>query len=143
MAEHLSAEERARKCLYEEWLTSDAHTRLVCKIKQHVEEAEKQRGAKVLAACIADVDAALAIFMENEGRSKDEKLLVGGTCLAIKNRLAQLQPAASDLEALLREEWNKAIDVAVQEAYAAAKKYREAEKTSHKSHLEQAAHQDS
>ena len=65
--------------------------------------AAEQARAEALAACIADVDAALAIFMENEGRSKDEKLLVGGTCLAIKNRLAQLQPAAADLEALLRE----------------------------------------
>jgi len=70
---------------------------------KEIERPLAQARAEVLAACVADVDAALAIFMENEGRSKDEKLLVGGTCLAIKNRLGELQPAAAALEELLEE----------------------------------------
>ena len=64
----------------------------------------KQGRSEVLAACIADVDAALAIFMENDERSKNEKLFVGGACLAIKNRIGQLQPTAKDLKELLRQE---------------------------------------
>jgi hypothetical protein len=89
MAEHLSAEERARKCLYEEWITSDAHTRLVCKIKQHVEEAEKQRGAEVLAAA----SHALVAFMRQRGA-----VVYEDDAREFLRQWPELQPAASALE---------------------------------------------
>jgi hypothetical protein len=41
--------------------------------------------------------------MQDKGRSKDDKALIGGVCLGIKFRLEQLQPAPADLEELLRE----------------------------------------
>jgi len=68
------------------------------------EQAIKQARAEVLAACIADVEKALSIYMEHKGRPKDDKALIGGVCLGIKNRLEQLQPAAKALEELLRKE---------------------------------------
>ena len=66
------------------------------------EWSTKQAQAEVLAACMADVVKALSIYMEDRGRSKDEKALIGGVCLGIKNRLEQLQPVASDMEELLQ-----------------------------------------
>ena len=68
-----------------------------------LDDHDKRTRAEVLAACIADVEKALAIYMEDKGRSKDDKALIGGVCLGIKFRLKGLQPSASALEALLRE----------------------------------------
>lgn len=69
-----------------------------------IDDAVKQARAEVLAACIADVEKALAIYMEHKGRSKDDKALIGGVCLGIKSRLEELQPAAVHLKELLRKE---------------------------------------
>ena len=70
-------------------------------------ERVKQARAEVLAACLADIDTAIAIYAEHSDRSKDEKLLVAGVCLGIRNRLQELQPAAEALEELLRKAHNE------------------------------------
>jgi hypothetical protein len=77
----------------------DSATELVKSIRPCCEQSR----AEVLAAVLADVDIATAIYAENKDRPRDERLAIGGVCLGIKFRLQQLQPAAKDLEELLRE----------------------------------------
>ena len=70
-------------------------------------EVQKQARAEVLAACKAKVNIRIhnAQCSELPGDIQDVGLLS-----LVRQDLEQLQPAASNLEALLREEWNKAID---------------------------------
>ena len=66
---------------------------------ERTQQAEKQARAEVLAAVLTAFDKRKAVC------DLDEELKQHGTIIAIfRHRIAELQPAASDLEALLREE---------------------------------------
>ena len=64
---------------------------------QAIREAEKRRGAEVLAACIKELER---LSEEARGFGFDDDSLVISNA---KDKVKELQPAASDLEALLRE----------------------------------------
>ncbi len=97
----MNAQERARKCLYEEWITSDAHARLVLKIEQVILDAEKKARAEVLAAVSKhrlDMDEGLcACGWESKGETWADHIL-------------QLQPAAHALEEYVLDQYGVMCD---------------------------------
>ena len=63
---------------------------------------EERVRAEVMAACSANVEETCVILLKID-RPKNEKVLIAGACTLVQSRLEVLSPAASDLEALLRE----------------------------------------
>ena len=96
MAE-LSAKERASKLvslLPSNYRVEDDWVSLTDTIEQAIHNAEKQRGAEVLAAVHKEIAEVEKMITDNRNLGSYDELV---------DRLANLKPAASDLKALLRE----------------------------------------
>ena len=81
------------------------------RLNERLDDRDKRAQAEVLAACSANVEETCKILLKTD-RTKDEKILIAGACTLVQSRLEVLSPAASALEALLREERKKGLELA-------------------------------
>jgi hypothetical protein len=99
MAEQLSAQERA-KAIVSQYRKDSLPYDIDQWITYAILDANKQGWAEALAACIAKVKRRIQLAQDGglPGDMQDESLLA-----LVRKDLEQLQPAAKDLEELLRE----------------------------------------
>jgi len=107
-------EARATRAIGKQALTDQ---NLYQSVLHEIREAEKQRGAEVLAACQSKVSAYLKRVRENAKKESDANDVTGlptnttqgalTVLEGLQDLFSEIQPAAKDLEALLREEREK------------------------------------